>query len=106
MRMTAEYLKRRAENTVSAGYDKPKWIRFCERMLSEGYAVTLREARESVSKYITVTNGDRKFTVRFSNHGAHKLPNDPCDFFVGWNSFGVTNTEQAIAATLDALSGE
>lgn len=103
MKVTTDYLVQRTARTVAAGYDKPKWIVFCERMLAEGYLVELREAQESVSKYITVWNGSTKFCVRFSNHGAHRLPNDPCDFFVGKNSFGTTNTEQAIKATLKAL---
>ena len=104
VRINLEFLKSRVERAANSGYpQKAKWIEFSETMLRLGYTVELREATQSVSKYLTVWNLGRSFCVRYSNHGAHKIPNDSCDFFVGRNSFGVTNTAQAISATIEAL---
>ena len=83
VRVNSQFLQIRIDRAKD--YPKAKWIEFCEEMLSRGYTVELREARESVSKYITVWNLGKSFCVRFSNHGAHKIPNDSCDFFVGRN---------------------
>lgn len=103
LKITPAYLQNRTDGLAERGYTKARWIEFCERMLAEGYAVTLYEARQTVSKYLTIRNCGRRFKVRFSNHGGHRQTRDDCDFFVGRNSFGTTNTEQAIAATLASL---
>lgn len=99
------FLESRSRRAESSGYDKPKWVEFCEAMLLRGYTVELREAASSVSKYLTIWNMGRKFTVRYSNHGATPIPGDPVDFFVGKNPklHRTTNTQQAIEATIAAL---
>ena len=80
------FLGRRAAHSAYYGYKKQKWIEFCEVMLAEGYQVSLYEARETVSKYVTVTDPilGVGFKVRFSNHKPIKqreVERD-CDFFV------------------------
>lgn len=99
MRITSAFLAERAARSMGKGFAKQKWIEFCETMLAHGFEVHFREVQ--VSKYITVCHGGRSFKVRFSNHSAvHRGPEEQCDFFVGKNTFGTTNTAQAIAATL------
>lgn len=71
-------------------------------MLAQGLTLTLYEARETVSKYITVTDGKLRFRVRFSNHRPHvqrEMKKD-CDVFVGVSHSGCVNTAEAIRATL------
>ena len=102
-----DFLKHRVAYSKSLGYEKPKWIEFCEVMLVYGYTLTLYEARETVSKYITVSNGTKSFKVRFSNHKpikARELQGD-CDCFVGRTNLGVTTTHQAIQKTLQFFNG-
>lgn len=84
-------------------YGVSMWILFCREMLKRGYKVRLKEAKNTVSKYITVYGiNDDYFLVRFSNHKPIKSreANEDCDFFVGVTNFKVTNTGQAIEATL------
>lgn len=100
--LTADYLASRAHGLAAAGYSKPKWIRFCEVLLAEGYEVWGYEARQTVSKYITVGYpGNRcRFKVRFSNHKPIKereLQGD-CDFFVGITNLRTTHSRQALDA--------
>lgn len=95
-----DYLSARAFGVVQKGFEVPMWIRFCQALLNEGYSLTLYEARKTVSKYVTVSDGQRQFKVRFSNHKpiqARELSVD-CDFFVGVTNLGVTNTSAAMAA--------
>jgi len=103
--MSLDYLERRAKNAERGGYQKPRWIEFCEDMLRRGYHVRLYEARQTFSKYITVLFRKRSFKVRFSNHKPckQKEANRDCDFFVGITHFGVTRTEDAIKATVEFL---
>ncbi|WP_337187561.1 hypothetical protein [Phenylobacterium sp.] len=102
--VTLDYLNHRAESLHRAGYEKPRWIIFCEVMIRDGFLVTLYEARRTVSKYITVARPDLgDFKVRFSNHrpiAARELNGD-CDFFVGVTNLATTTTGQAIAAVRD-----
>lgn len=103
--VTRALIKKRRDIMANAGYSSPKYLDFCEAMLDIGYRVTLYEARETVSKYVTVYGaGDTEFKVRFSNH----LPNrtreirGDCDFFVGQTHQGKwQSTSQAIAATVE-----
>lgn len=103
--VTSDFLQGRYAPAVKAGYAKPQWARFCEEMMSRGFSVTLYEARETKSKYVTVTQGNRSFKVRFSDHppSRFKERNKFCDFFVGWNNFSVASTDDAIDATLTHL---
>lgn len=100
--VTFDFLEGRAKGAEAAGYSKAKWITFCETMLTYGLTVVLYEARQTYSKYVTVKQGKDTYKVRFSNHKpikARELKGD-CDFFVGRTHLGITNTEQAIHATL------
>lgn len=101
LKLTQQYLVSRADSLVAAGYPKSKWIGFCEVFIAEGYTVHLYEARRTVSKYVTISDGSGKsFKVRFSNHRpipAREAGGD-CDFFVGVTNQEVTTTEQALAA--------
>lgn len=100
-----DYLDGRIVGLEKAGYGKPKWIEFCEVMLHHGLSMTLYEARQTVSKYITVRSPEngRAFKVRFSNHRPNyrRETEGDCDFFVGRTHLGVTTTVQAIKATLE-----
>lgn len=95
-------LKHREEFVKKLGYEKQKWVYFCEVMLDNGFELYLYEAKETVSKYITVCNGEKEFKVRFSNHPpirSREIKGD-CDFFVGRTNFKTTNTTEAIMETL------
>lgn len=97
-----EYLSRR----VSPKFGKQKWIEFAEFLLNQGFTVKLYEARQTVSKYLTVIRDDKQFKVRFSDHKpilARESKGD-CDFFVGVTNLSRTTTTQAIMATLDFFS--
>lgn len=98
--LTLNYLVSREQATKEKGFDCPRWIQFSKVMMANGLTVILYEARETVSKYITVTDGQKQFKVRFSNHKPirAKEAESSCDFFVGRTHFGVTTTSQAIAA--------
>lgn len=100
--LTQSYLEDRAYNAEVAGYPKAKWIEFCEILLKENYELTLYEAKETYSKYITVMNKThtKKFKVRFSDHVPilwREIKKD-CDFFVGKTNLRTTNTTMALAA--------
>ena len=99
--VTMPLLDQRSRALQKAGYDKPKWIGFCELLLGHGYSLSLYEARQTFSKYITVSKpGWPSYKVRFSNHKPiyqRELAGD-CDFFVGVTNIRVTNTAQALAA--------
>lgn len=100
--ITADFLSKRAEMCKRAGYPKQKWIEFCENLISQGYTLSLYEARMTVSKYVTVrkTDSEKTFKVRFSNHRPNSLKEieKDCDFFVGVTHTGVRNTTMALAA--------
>ncbi|QSY98605.1 hypothetical protein J2J97_32390 (plasmid) [Rhizobium bangladeshense] len=103
LRLDAQYLADRTRALERVGYPKAKWIGFCELMLTFALQVELYEARQTVSKYVTLTDGSgKRYKVRFSNHKpihAREVGGD-CDFFVGVTHLGVTTTTQAIAAAL------
>lgn len=97
--VTPRYLNRRVMYLAAAGYGKTKWITFCERMMQEGFSCYLYEARQTFSKYITVTDHKNiSVKVRFSDHKPiyqRELKGD-CDFFVGVTHTGVRTTDDAI----------
>jgi len=101
--ITTSLLQDRATRNASLGYPKQKWIEFCEALLPLGCILTLYEARQTASKYITVRHPihpDKSFKVRFSNHKPirkRELQKD-CDFFVGVTHLGVTRTIDALYA--------
>jgi hypothetical protein len=97
-KVTHEFLKERAAHYKSLGFPRAKWMIFCDVMLRAGFKVTLYEARQTFSKYVTVSDGRDQFKVRFSNHKpikARELQGD-CDFFVGVTHTGVRTTSDAI----------
>lgn len=111
VRVTKNFLFQRVSDAKAKGYEKAKWIEFCEKMLAEGYHVKLYEARKTVSKYVTVIfphDPSQKFKVRFSNHRPikHREVSGDCDFFVGVTNLGVTTTDQAVKATLEYFKQE
>jgi hypothetical protein len=98
--VSMEYL----ESRVHPDHGPAKWIEFCAEMIGLGFRVILYEARETVSKYITVvdpTDSRRRYKVRFSNHPPHRsrFESSDCDFFVGKTPSYTTNSRQAIEAT-------
>lgn len=101
--VSIDLLKARSELCMKAGYPKQKWVIFCEVMLKQGYTLTLYEAKKTVSKYITVINGNHRFKVRFSNHKPNYISEKfaDCDFFVGRTHLNITTTEMAIKAVED-----
>lgn len=90
----------------SGKYGVSAWIVFCREMMGRGYRATLYEARNTVSKYVTVWGANDDFyRVRFSSHKpilCREAAGD-CDFFVGVTNFGTTNTQMAVQATLKHL---
>lgn len=98
--LTADYLERRATASIAKGYTKQKWIEFCETLLAEGYHLKLYEAKNTVSKYVHVQRGGKRFKVRFSNHksAAHRENAGDCDYYVGVGHKGTTTTAMALEA--------
>ena len=82
--------------------DTQKWVQFCLRMMKAGLTVHLYEARQTLSKYLTVSHGDQSFKVRFSDHAPNynREAEGDCDFFVGVTNLDTTTTGQAMQATL------
>lgn len=107
-RVTLPFLQERARRAIALGYQKQRWIEFCETLLADGFSITLYEARRTVSKYVTVSRGDRSFKVRFSNHRPIKSREAAadCDFFVGVCNAVTTNTTQALAAVREFFASE
>lgn len=95
-KLTLSYLASRVSDT----YGKQKWISFCETLILQGFDLYLYEARKTVSKYITIKQGKKRFKVRFSNHKPiyYKEVQRDCDFFVGVSNLGTTTTEDALQA--------
>jgi hypothetical protein len=106
--LTEKLLKERAERCMNKGFPKQKWIEFCEAMLEKGYKLHLYEARRTVSKYITVIKGKKRFKVRFSNHKPilQREALGDCNFFVGVTNFKVTTTQMAIQAVEDFFNNQ
>jgi hypothetical protein len=104
-KLTPAFLAQRVKEAEAKGWGKAKWIMFCERMMAEGFDVTLYEARRTFSKYVTVRSGAKSYKVRFSNHRPIKRREEAgdCDFFVGVCNLTTTTTDQAITATLEAM---
>lgn len=98
--VTKEYLVHRLSVLKNAGYNSPKWLDFCMTMIERGYYVRLHEAYKTHSKYVRVNNGNKNFTVRFSDHKPIKWREQrgDCDFFVGITNFNVTTIHDAIKA--------
>lgn len=98
-KVTKEMLDARTKYAIAGDFGKPKYIEFCEYFLEKVFLLEIYEARETVSKYITVIGqGNKRFKVRFSNHApayARELAGD-CNFFVGRTHLGITNYRQAI----------
>jgi hypothetical protein len=94
-----KFIQSRIEALKAKGFGKTKWIEFCEHLNSRGLKCYLYEARQTLSKYITVTDGKSSVKVRFSNHKpikSREIAGD-CDFFVGVTNTGVRTTADAIA---------
>jgi hypothetical protein len=100
--LTEDYLASRESGLRGAGYGAPKWMLFARVMMRRGFQVRLYEAQRTVSKYVTVTNGQKAFKVRFSDHAPifEREANGDCDFFVGHTNFGKTSTNDALKATM------
>ena len=91
-------LKQIENRYIDAGFSIPKYLQLCRRALETNrYAVNLYDSRSTVSKYVTVRYGKKKFKIRFSNHppNKEKEQNGESDFFVGVTNFTITNTNDA-----------
>lgn len=100
-KLTHEYLTLKIlQHKTSPKFGKAKWIEFAEELLHNGYKVSLYEAKTTVSKYLTVEKGNKKFKVRFSNHKPNRLKElkNDCDYFVGVTNFEVHTTKDALIA--------
>jgi hypothetical protein len=71
--------------------------------MSAGFTLTLYEARHTLSKYVTVSDGQSEYKVRFSNHRPNKGRelNGDCDFFVGVTHTGWRTTDHALEAVAE-----
>lgn len=106
--LTPNHLANRISAAEANGYGKAKWIEFCETLMADGFACYLYEARQTFSKYVTVSNGRVEVKVRFSNHRPIKdreLAGD-CDFFVGITHTGTRTTTDALEFVRRAMRGE
>jgi hypothetical protein len=96
--LTLEYLDAR----ITQKFGPAKWMQFARHFIETGFDVELYEARQTVSKYLTVISKDgRKYKVRFSNHAPilEREINGDCDYFVGRTNLRVTTTDMAIINT-------
>lgn len=103
--ITDEYIKDKNKLVSKGRYPKPKFLTFCEIMHKMDYKVELVEAQTTVSKYVKVSQGDKSFKVRFSNHSAHERHKSSagtaCNFYVGKDDEGTWhNLEDAVVATM------
>lgn len=101
-KVTQRFLENRVMSALKMGYEKQKWIMFCEHILSTTkLEIYLYEARKTFSKYLSVTDGKRVFKVRFSNHKPNpvKEENKDCDFFVGRNHNSTATWIDAVNVT-------
>jgi len=98
--VTVNYLEHRTRVLDNMGYKKAKWIELCEVLLKNGFEISLYEARNTVSKYLTLKRDGKEFKVRFSNHKPSKWKEDigDCDFFVGIANTTTTTTRDALDA--------
>lgn len=98
MKIRQEYLDLLKPSYLNKGYSIPKWIQFCETMLSHGWSVSLHRAKTTVSKYVYIRKGKKNLKIRFSNHRANRYKEqiDDCDYYVGVGNFGVITTEKVI----------
>lgn len=80
----------------------PKYLAFCRYALEHGYKLHLYNAQRTVSKYVTVHDGRKRFKIRWSNHKPNfeREVSGDCDFFVGITNLGVTTTRDAWFAML------
>src|SRR5690606_17959069 len=67
-KINKEFLNRRIQWSENLGYGKQKWVYFCEVLIERRFQLELYEARQTVSKYITIRKNNKTFKVRFSNH--------------------------------------
>ena len=100
-KMTIGEIDGRKEWLHSQGYKTSKWLEFCEYFMNKQFSVYYYVAKKTVSKYVQIKRGKKKFLVRFSNHKPIEYleRKGTCDFFVGVTNLGVTNTKNAINAT-------
>ncbi len=101
--VTSQYLDYLIKCYAKKGWNPPpKWIQFCQSMLTKGWKISLYRAKTTVSKYLYVRkdtyNRTKIFKIRFSNHKANwRKENDrDCDFYVGMGNKGVITTEYLI----------
>jgi len=96
-------------NYQQAGYVLPKWVQFCAIFaLDLGFNVEYYDSKSTVSKYVYVKKGRKKFKVRFSNHkpSLETESRKDSDFFVGVTNFEVTRTEDAVRAAKEFFKVE
>jgi len=90
-KVTVMLLVERAEWALENGYQKPRWIHFCE-LLFPLFQLHLYEAKTTRSKYIWIRRKEngKAFKVRFSDHRPNaQLERDgDCDFIVGARHMG------------------
>jgi len=86
--VTYRFLEDRAAYLTANDWPVSKWILFARDLLEAGYTVRLYEARNTVSKYLTISDtpsGQPPVKVRFSNHkpGQAREAEADSDFYVG-----------------------
>jgi hypothetical protein len=98
MDLSQKYLDSIKPNYLIKGYPVPKWIQFSEAMLDMGFSVDMQESKSTVSKYLYLKKGDKKFKIRFSNHkpNYNKELGGDCNYYVGVGHTGMITTEQLI----------
>lgn len=95
------YCMRKANTAIQSGFEKPKYIWFCEQLLLKGFDLDICEAITTRSKYVYVNRDGKQYKVRFSNHKPNKYKEKvikDCDFFVGRTHTGVRTTHDALQA--------
>lgn len=103
LNVTLGFLKERSELAERGGWEEPKWIGFCRTLIAAGFYMSLYEAKETRSKYITVKRGEKSFKVRFSNHRPSRSQEEAgdSDFYVGVANHVTHTTADALKAVAD-----
>lgn len=77
---------------------KPKWVKFCEKLLDANYVVFLSYISKNKSAYMTIVKNNKMVRLRYSDHQP-KLGNylyGKVDYYVGPEHRGMLNENEIL----------
>ena len=77
---------------------KPKWVKFCESLLSNKYIVFLDCLARTGSVYLTVLKNNKMVRIRYSNHWPrlNTWLKGKVDYFVGPEFLGMISEHEML----------